>query len=122
MAQVSVSIAGRVYRMACADGEEEHLRGLGARLDAQVARLRGSFGEIGDTRLVVMAAITLADQLAEAETRIEALRADLDRAHGDHAGMSAETGRMADALSDAVERAAVRLERIARDLAAPVRE
>ncbi len=73
MAQVSVLIAGRTYRMACADGEEDHLKGLAARLDGKIIELRGSFGEIGDSRITVMAAITIADDLSEAERRIAAL-------------------------------------------------
>ena len=75
MAQVNVLIAGRTYRMACADGEEDHLKGLAARLDGKIVELRGSFGEIGDGRITVMAAITMADDLSEAERRIAALEA-----------------------------------------------
>src|SRR5690348_9468646 len=66
MAHVNVSIAGRTYRMACGDGEEQHLVDLAARLDRKIDELRGSFGEIGDNRITVMAALTIADQLAEA--------------------------------------------------------
>ena len=58
MAQISVSIAGRPYRMACDDGQEEHLRTLAARLDLKMAELRVHFGEIGDQRITVMAALT----------------------------------------------------------------
>ena len=51
MAQVNVTINGKVYRMACEDGQEGHLQGLAARLDQMIDQLRGSFGEIGDQRL-----------------------------------------------------------------------
>ena len=78
MAQVNVRIAGRIYRMACGDGEEGHLTGLAARLDDKIVELRGAFGEIGDGRITVMAALTIADQLAEAERRIAALEAEND--------------------------------------------
>lgn len=122
MAQVSVTIAGRTYRMACGDGEEDHLRGLAARVAAQIEQLRGSFGEIGDTRLVVMAAITMADQLAEAEGRIAGLRSELDQARTDRAAVDTETSRTTDALSDTLERAAARLETLARDLTASGRD
>ena len=73
MAQVSVTINGRVYRMACDDGQEEHLNQLAARLDETIEQLRKQFGEIGDQRLTVMAAITMADQSSEAERRLGAL-------------------------------------------------
>ncbi len=82
MAQINVLIAGRTYRMACSDGEEDHLKGLAARLDQKITELKGSFGEIGDSRITVMAAITFADQLSEAERRIAALQAELDDLQG----------------------------------------
>ena len=51
MSQVTVTIAGKTYRMACDDGQEEHLYGLASRLDAIINEIRGVFGEIGDQRL-----------------------------------------------------------------------
>src|SRR5919108_4772993 len=72
MAQVSVTINGRVYRMACDDGQEDHLVRLARELDARIGKLRDSFGEIGDTRLTVMAALVVADELSEARRRIKA--------------------------------------------------
>ena len=74
MAQVSVTIDNRKYRLACNEGEEARLEQLAAMIDGKIAELRASFGEIGDQRLVVMAALTIADSLAEArdETRSRA--------------------------------------------------
>ena len=77
MGQVNVTISGKTYRMACEDGEEDHLVALAARLNASIEQLRARYGEIGDQRLTVMAAITLADQSAEAERRLGELRANL---------------------------------------------
>ena len=67
MPQVTVTIAGHTYRIACAEGEEAHLEGLAAAYDARVEEMRGTFGEIGDLRLHVMAAIAQADELHEAK-------------------------------------------------------
>ena len=80
MAQVKVTISGKTYRMACDDGEEAHLAGLAERLDRSIEQLRARFGEIGDQRLTVMAAITLADQQAEAERRLAQLEAEVAEA------------------------------------------
>ena len=77
MAQVSVTINGRQFRMACEDGQEEHLEKLARELDARIGGLRAKFGEIGDTRFTVMAAITVADELAEAGTRVKRLEEEL---------------------------------------------
>ena len=72
MSQVSVVIAGKTYRIACGDGEEEHLSGLADSFDARIEDMRVSFGEIGEMRLHVMAAITMADELHENRKRIAA--------------------------------------------------
>jgi cell division protein ZapA len=77
MAQISVTIAGRVYRMACDDGQEEHLTRLGLELDQRIETLKGHFGEIGDMRAVVMAAIMVADELAESHRRLKAAESEI---------------------------------------------
>ena len=79
MAQVAVTIGGRTYRLACNEGEEEHLEGLARELDAKFEAMHKSFGEIGDQRLIVMAALTIADELSEARARVAALEADAEK-------------------------------------------
>ncbi|AAL51494.1 MULTISPECIES: cell division protein ZapA [Brucella] len=73
MATVTVTIDGKAYRMACDEGQEEHLTGLADRFDQYVAHLKNSFGEIGDLRLTVMAGIMVMDELAEMQKRITGL-------------------------------------------------
>jgi cell division protein ZapA len=115
MSQVTVSIAGHTYRIACAEGEEPHLQNLAALYDSRIADMRASFGEIGDLRLHVMAAITLADELAEARKRLEALQDELGHLRG-----LASSGRMDQIVeaqaAEAVLRVADRIERLARSL------
>jgi cell division protein ZapA len=77
MPQVSVTINGRQFRMACEDGEEEHLTHLAQELDARIVQLRAHFGEIGDTRLTVMAALALADELSEAKEKLQRVEPEL---------------------------------------------
>ena len=77
MSQVSVTINGRQFRMGCEDGQEDHLTDLARELDARIADLRTKFGEIGDLRLTVMAALTIADELTEMGSRIKKLEQDL---------------------------------------------
>lgn len=105
MPHVNVTIAGKSYRMACGPGEEDHLAALAKSFDDRVAEMRGTFGEIGDMRLHVMASLTLADELLEARRRI----ADLERnaAHG-----AVEQARFASGVGVAAER----IDRLARAL------
>ncbi|HET7681348.1 MAG TPA: cell division protein ZapA [Xanthobacteraceae bacterium] len=77
MSEVNVTINARQYRMACEDGQEEHLLQLSQDLDQRIAQLRASFGEVGDTRLTVMAALTMADELAESGKTIRRLEEEL---------------------------------------------
>ena len=77
MNHVSVTINGRQYRMACEEGQETRLLRLAESLESRVENLRGKFGEIGDARLTVMAALTMADELADANLRIRALEEEL---------------------------------------------
>jgi cell division protein ZapA len=116
MAQVAVTIAGRTYRIACGDGEERHLEGLAAFYDGKIEEMRRSFGEIGDMRLHVMAAITIADEMAETQRRIAALEAELaglrDLASAGDQRIEAIEARFAQGLALAAER----IEKIARGL------
>lgn len=113
MAQVNVTISGKTYRMACDDGEEEHLAGLAERLNHSIEQLRVRFGEIGDQRLTVMAAITLADQQAEAERRVVALEAEIAGMEEAHADLIARRETSEAGLAGSIDAVADRLEEIA---------
>ena len=63
--------------MACESGEEARLTRLAQDLDARIGALRSRFGEIGDTRLTVMAALALADELSEVKEKLQRLEPEL---------------------------------------------
>ena len=77
MAHVNVTINARQYRMSCADGQEEHLLRLANDLNQRIDGIRAQFGEVGDMRLTIMAAITIADEVSEAFKRIRVLEQDV---------------------------------------------
>jgi len=81
---VNVMVNQRAYTIACDDGEEEHLRDLASHVDSKVRELLGSVGQVGDTRLLLMAALLIADEhfesLARLDTRSREL-SDLSAAH-----------------------------------------
>jgi len=116
MGQVTVTIAGRTYRVACGDGDEPRLEALAALYGSKIEELRKSFGEIGDMRLHVMAALTLADELAEATKRIEELESEVlalnERARAGDARAEASEIYVAETLTKVAER----IERLARSL------
>jgi cell division protein ZapA len=78
MSHINVTINGRQYRMACEEGQEVRLLKLAEDLESRVEALRGKFGEIGDARLTVMAALTVCDELLDATARIRALEEEIE--------------------------------------------
>jgi cell division protein ZapA len=67
MAQVTLSIGGYSYGVACRDGEEPHLLALGAAVDAKVAEAIGTLGGASESRGLLFAALLFADELIEAK-------------------------------------------------------
>jgi cell division protein ZapA len=115
-AQVTVAINNRNYRLACEEGQEAHLRQLAKELDDRIAGLRARFGEIGDARLIVMAALMEADELLEATKKIQWLEeqvAALQSARGAAADREQE---MQITVSAALHAAAERVESMATKL------
>ena len=119
MRQVTVTIAGRVYRMACGEGEEQHLEQLAADFDQRIDTMRSSFGEIGDMRLHVMAALTVVDELLEARGKIAALEADLAEAKRLTMAGGEREQFLETRLTETVQRTADRLEALAKSLNTP---
>lgn len=120
MSQVSVTINGRQFRMACEDGQEGHLMNLARELDSRIDKLRTKFGEIGDTRLTVMAAITVADELSEAGQRIKRLEEELAALQNDQVTLSDRNKAAQAAIATALSKAAERVENITKALNATI--
>ncbi len=114
MGQVSVSINGRDYSIACDDGQEAHLGKLGDYLDSRVSELSATMGQIGDARLLIMAGLLVSDELADALAENAMLREKLEKpgkqtgpAGGDDPGADAE---VIERLAERIESIAERLE------------
>ncbi len=120
MSQVSVTINGRQFRMTCEDGQEEHLEKLARELDARISGLRAKFGEIGDTRLTVMAAITVADELAEAGARVKRLEEELAALQDARTAISDRNKAAQASIAAALSGAAERIESITKKLNATI--
>ena len=104
MAEVNVTVGSRSYRMVCDDGQEEHLSGLGVRFDEAINELRKGFGEVGDQRLTVMAALLMTDRLEEAEQKIASLEQRLEDFRSGRDEQEALTARFSRILDNAASR------------------
>ena len=110
MAQVSVTINGRKYAIACDDGQEAHLSRLAAYVDRRIGELVAAVGQVGDAHLLVMASLLVADELSDAYTEIETPGATDEGAETRRQTEKQLTSGM-ESLADRIEGIAERLER-----------
>ena len=106
MAQVTIEVNGKPYTVGCEDGQEQHLTHLAGLFDRQVRQVSADVGQLGETRLFLMGALLLADELADAKMRLAQVQADLARAHSDRS-------RSEDRAVSALDAAATRIELLA---------
>lgn len=118
MAQAVVTIAGRTYRMNCDEGDEPHIELLARLVDAKIAELRGAFGEIGDQRITVMAALTIADELVSARKQSAAAAEAAERALAEAEACRRREADWAEAAAAALDEAAEQVEAATRALGA----
>lgn len=116
MATVNVTINTRQYRMACEDGQEDHLTRLARDLDQRIEQLKASFGAIGDMRLIVMAALTLGDELSEAARRVRRLEEELTALQDVRVASSERAQATQVAVAAALNSASERIEHVTRSL------
>lgn len=70
MSNVTVEISGRRYTIACAEGEESHIEMLARTIDGKLATLSGASNQ-SEARTLLFAALLLADELHDAQTKVE---------------------------------------------------
>lgn len=117
MALVNVMVNGRAYTIACDDGEEDHLRQMAAMVDSKVREVLETVGQVGDQRLMLMAALLMADEAFEAQQRLEAGRQQLGDLTGTQEAMSAQLRQSEEDAVGALEAAAKRAEALVAGLA-----
>jgi len=107
MAQVDIRVNDRVYRVSCDDGQEKRLHMLAGHIDGLIADLVADLGQIGEARLILLAALTACDELFEARGRLAAISRDGTALDADTLGGAVRVIDAATARIDALaERAA----------------
>jgi cell division protein ZapA len=117
MPLVNVMVNQRAYTIACDDGEEAHLKELAVHVDSKVRELLGSVGQVGDQRLMLMAALLLADEHHAMETQLEEAKKELAALTGARDELDAQLNKSESIAADSLEAAAKRIENIASRLA-----
>ena len=73
MAQVTLRINGYAYTMGCQDGEEQHLQVMAAEVERRIEGIKSAIGQSGEARMLVMAALMMADDLYESDLKLKAV-------------------------------------------------
>jgi cell division protein ZapA len=115
MSQISITINGRDYTIVCDDGQEQHLSRLAEYLDTRVAELVDSVGQIGESRLLLMVGLLIADELSDAYAELSAAKGQADNAVLAQAN-EAKNAKSADQMAAMLESASRRIEAIAERL------
>jgi cell division protein ZapA len=119
MSSVNITINGKQFRVACEPGQERRVTMLAEDFDQRIAGMRSRFGEVGDARLTVMAAMMIGDELFDANTKIARLEAEIDALNAARAGLNDRASRTEAAVVSALESVAERIEGMTRTLSRP---
>ena len=111
MSHINVTINGRQYRMACEEGQELRLLKLAETLEHRITNLRGKFGEIGDARLTVMAALTVCDELLDAGQHVRKLEEEVESLRNVRNAAADRARATQTAVAKALNAAAERIEK-----------
>ena len=117
MPLVNVLVNGRAYTVACDDGEEAHVRDLSQHLDQRVRELSNSVGQVGDTRLFLMAGLVISDELSEALTKLDEREKEIAALRSAETAAAEALEKSDRRAADALEQAALRVQAIAERLA-----
>jgi cell division protein ZapA len=110
MGQVVVKVNGRDFPLSCADGQEPRIRRLAQYVDAKVGDFTRVLGQVGEARLLLLAALVIADELSDAN---EALAQERNRGRAAAGGPGVEAGEAAAEAASGIRGAATRIEAIA---------
>jgi len=117
MPLVNVMVNARAYTIACDEGEEDHLRKAAEHVDSKVRELLEEVGQVGDLRLILMAALLITDDYFDAASRLEMRAKEMGALAGSNNEIAERLDRAETIAAESLEKAAKRIEDIAARLA-----
>ena len=117
MPLVNVMVNARAYTIACDEGEEEHLKELAAHVDEKAREVLGAVGQVGDARMMLMAALLIADEHHDLNTKLTTGASAADASSAEKQSLHLRAQEAENAAADALEAASKKLEDIAARLA-----
>ena len=111
MGQVVVKVNGRDFALSCADGQEPRIRRLAQYVDAKIGEFAKNLGQIGEARLILLAALVIADELSDANEALQQERSRALAAGGNPGGEAAEAAASGiRGIAERIESIAARIE------------
>ncbi len=117
MGQVTVGVNGHSYTVGCDNGQEEHVSELAAYLDHHISELKEAMGSVGDTRLLLLAGLMVADELSETVAKLEKAQGDLKALRGGHEVVVEKSGDFEEQAVRAIDAVTARIEDLTARLA-----
>ncbi|AYV49371.1 cell division protein ZapA [Caulobacter flavus] len=106
MAQLTIHVNGRPYSVGCEDGQEAHLLEIARLFDRQVRQVSQEVGQLGETRLFLMGALLLADELSDLKLRLAHNQSELARLQNEQTRVEIRAIKAIDAAAERIEKLA----------------
>jgi cell division protein ZapA len=119
VAAVIVTFAGRTFRLSCDDGEEPRLEQLARYVESKILAMKDGFKDIGEQRIVVMAALAIADEAADARGKAQAMEMDLAALRAELDSVKKAAAALEERAVIAVDDAARRIEQLNSEMQKP---
>jgi cell division protein ZapA len=100
MAQVTIRINGYAYTVGCDDGQESHLLRMAESVEERINSIKALGGQSGESRLLVLAALLMADELHDQSIFLDKIKAELAQAAKPEAESRRRLARLADRAED----------------------
>jgi cell division protein ZapA len=105
MPELDITIGGKVFQVACQEGEEHFLRSAAKMLDAEAQPLVAQLGRLPEARLLLMAGLMLADKTAALEDELRAVKARMDTTQAQKIEVPVVPAEVFETLSEIAARA-----------------
>lgn len=96
MAQLTIKINGYAYTVGCDDGQEKHLMQMASEVESRIDSIKALGGQSGESRLLVLAALLMADELHDTRSTLTHLQNELSRLPQAEAESRKRLARLAD--------------------------
>jgi cell division protein ZapA len=107
MAEVTLTINGRNYGIACDDGQEKRVRDLGYYIDQRVREIARAGAATNESHLMVLTSLMLADEIFDMRDNVSSMESQVRQSRGngrDEVAIAGAIGELSDRIDDIADR------------------